>query len=411
MKRLLIAIAVFGGVVLLGGCPIYSNQGSEYRVCQDDGCYSCPEPSYSGACINWQCSQNSDCDDGYVCNDQAQCVTAPQGVDAGNCTVAGCPGGYVCKLSNREAPQCVPLGGDAAADGASTIDGGIHEDSGLTGDSATPGLDSAVPPGDSATPGLDSAIPVSDSAIPASDSAIPASDSAIPVSDSATGGHASDAASPSVPCNADLDCGGHGARCIDGACAAQVDLCSDGTQCVVADASCVDGLCEATCSGAVPCPSGYGCDFTRGVCNLDPGACLGAGASTCQGGATCVEGHCVPPCSTGSESGPACAAGQVCINGGCIPDQAATFACRNDGDQGLLSNDCPTGFTCLHHDCYAACDVDASAGACGSVSCKDVTIETGTYGVCAAAGTLGSDCDPAQGKACTSGVCVNGSCE
>jgi hypothetical protein len=44
-------------------------------------------------------------------------------------------------------------------------------------------------------------------------------------------------------------------------------------------------------------------------------------------------------------------------------------------------------------------------------TCKDVTIETGVYAVCAAAGTLGSDCDPAQGKACASGVCINGSCQ
>jgi hypothetical protein len=432
MKRLLVGIAIFGGIGLLGGCPIYSSQGSEYRVCQDDGCYSCPEPSYSGACINWQCSQNSDCDDGYVCNDQAQCVTAPEGVDGGNCTVAGCPDGYVCKLSNGEAPQCVRLGGDAAIEGSSTVDGGSHPDSGSTGDSATPGLDSAVPVGDAAVPvtdsgalGLDSATPVGDAAVPVGDAAVPVADSGalgldsatpvgdaeIPVSDGATGIDASDAASPTVPCNADVDCGGHGARCVDGACAAQVDLCSDGTQCVVAGSSCVDGLCEAACSATAPCPSGYGCDFTRGVCNLDPGACVGAGASTCQGGATCVESHCVPPCSTGGESGTACAAGQVCVNGGCLPDQAATFACRNDGDQGLLSNDCATGFTCLHHDCYAACDVDASAGVCGSASCKDVTIETGTYGVCAAPATLGSDCDPAQGKACASGVCVNGTCE
>jgi hypothetical protein len=90
----------------------------------------------------------------------------------------------------------------------------------------------------------------------------------------------------------------------------------------------------------------------------------------------------------------------------------ATFACLNDGDQGLLSNTCPDGFTCLHHDCYAACDVDASAGACAAPSsCKNVTIETGTYGVCAAPGTLGSDCDPAQGKACAGGVCINGTCQ
>jgi hypothetical protein len=383
MKRLLIGIAIFGVAALLGGCPIYPSQGNEYRVCQADGCYSCPDTSYSGGCIKWQCSQNSDCGDGYVCNDEALCVAAPPDLEAGECSVDGCPDCCVCTQSGGQVRCVVALGGNGGGvDGSNAVDGGSHDDSGVRGDAAS-ATDSAISPGDAA----------------------------IPVGDSATSGDATDAASSLVPCNADGDCGGKGARCVDGACAAQVDLCSDGTQCVVAGYSCVDGLCEATCSGTLPCPSGYGCDFTRGVCDLDPGACVGSGASTCQGGATCVDGHCVPPCSAGAEGAASCAGGQVCVNGGCIPDQAATFACLNDGDQGLLSNDCPTGFTCLHHDCYAACDVDASAGACGSATCKDVTIETGTYGVCAAPGTLGSDCDPAQGKACASGVCINGSCE
>jgi hypothetical protein len=67
----------------------------------------------------------------------------------------------------------------------------------------------------------------------------------------------------------------------------------------------------------------------------------------------------------------------------------------------------------LHHSCYAACDPDAGT-ACPAGHppiCKNVTIETGTYGVCASAANLGSDCDPAQGKYCTSGVCIDGYCK
>jgi hypothetical protein len=364
---------MFGAAALLGGCPIYPNQ--EQRVCQDNGCYSCPDTSVSGACIPWQCSSDNDCASGYVCDDQAQCVLPPPVLDAGDCSMNGCPAGYVCKLSGGAA-QCVllPTPGDAGVDGSRAVDSGHGGEGGDSG-SADSGS-----PGDSAT-------------------SVDAADAA-------------EASVPTVPCNADTECAGSGgARCIDGACTSQVGLCSDGTQCVVAGSSCVDGLCEATCSATLPCPSGFGCDFTRGICNLNPGACAGSGASTCQGGATCVETHCVPPCSADTEGGAACAAGQVCVNGGCIPDQAASFACRNDGDQGLLSNTCPTGFTCLHHDCYAACDVDASTSDCTAGSCKNVTIETGTYGVCGAAGTLGSDCDPAQGKTCATGVCVNGACE
>jgi hypothetical protein len=388
MNRLLLGVAMLGAAALLGGCPIYSNQGAEYRVCQGGGCYSCPDTSYSGACINWQCSQNSDCDPGYVCNDQAECV--PQstygdgGGEEGDCSVNGCPDGYVCKLSNGTA-QCVSLGGsDAGTDASSGTDSG-------TTDAAT-GSDSGASTADSGSSTADSG----------------------GSTDSGTAGDtssSSDAPSSTTnPCNADTDCGGNGSKCVNGECAAQVDLCSDATQCVVAGEVCVDGLCEPTCNATTPCPSGYACDFTRGVCNLDPDACSGSGTSTCQGGAICVETHCVPPCSV-TEGGAACAAGQVCVNGGCIPNQAASFACLNDGDQGLLSNTCASGYTCLHHDCYLACDVDASASACGSQTCKDVTIETGTYGVCAAVGTLGSQCDPAQGKYCATGVCINGSCE
>ena len=360
MKRLLLGMGILGAAAFLGGCPIYPSQSNEYRVCQGSGCYSCPDTSYSGACITWQCSEDSDCDSGYVCSDQDQCVPAPPpAADAGDCSVNGCPDGYVCKLSNGVA-QCVSMGG-------SGHDGGT---------------DGPVSQGDGAT-----------------------------TSD------AGDGSVTSGPCNADSDCSGAGALCVDGECTTQVGLCSDGTQCKAQGSSCVDGICEPTCSGSIPCPSGYGCDFTRGVCNLNPGPCTGSGTSSCQGGATCVEGHCVPPCESTGEGGPACAAGQVCVNGGCIPDQGATFACANDGDEGQLANTCATGYTCLHHDCYPSCDIEAGGGGCGGLSsaggsvCKDVTIETGSYAVCAPSSSmLGSDCDPAQGKACATGVCIDGTC-
>jgi hypothetical protein len=104
----------------------------------------------------------------------------------------------------------------------------------------------------------------------------------------------------------------------------------------------------------------------------------------------------------------------VCVNGGCIPDQAAVFNCANDGQSGVASNGCGMQALCIHHDCYTSCslasNVTANCGDAGA-SCKQITIETGTYGVCGTATTLGSDCDPAQGKACTAGhVCVDGYC-
>ena len=52
MKRLLLGMGILGAAAFLGGCPIYPSQSNEYRVCQGSGCYSCPDTSYSGACID-----------------------------------------------------------------------------------------------------------------------------------------------------------------------------------------------------------------------------------------------------------------------------------------------------------------------------------------------------------------------
>ncbi len=376
MKRVFFGLGLLGVVAALGGCPIYpSQQQSEYQVCTSNGCYSCPDSSYSSACTPWACQSDSDCNQGYVCDvnpndpNYGTCVAgSPPYGDAStpDCSVTGCPAGQVCRLANGVA-QCVsqPGGGgddgggsDAAGDTGSAGDGGMSTEAGTDGS------------GDGA----------------------------------ASGG----------PCNADSQCTAAGSKCIDGQCTTQIHLCSDGSQCSVAGSACVDGVCEPHCSGSSPCPNGYACDLTRGVCNLNPGACTGTGTAGCQGGATCVETHCVPPCST-SDAGPACPSGQVCVAGGCIPDQGATFSCQNDGENGQLATTCATNSICLHHDCYAACDADASpsfAPCATGQTCKSVTIETGTYSVCGTSSTLGSDCDPAQGKYCSGGkVCVDGYCQ
>jgi hypothetical protein len=123
-----------------------------------------------------------------------------------------------------------------------------------------------------------------------------------------------------------------------------------------------------------------------------------------------VEGRCVAPCSSG-DSGSSCPAGQLCVNGGCIPDEAAKFACKNDGQSGVLANQCSDTEICLHHDCYAACEPDGGGCADPTAVCTEVTVTAGTYAVCTTSSNLGSDCDPAIGKACVSGVCIDGYCK
>lgn len=376
MKRVFFGVGLLGVVAVLGGCPIYPSQQSEYQVCTSTGCYSCPDSSYSSACTPWACESDSDCNQGYVCdsnpNDSSYGTCVPgysSGSDAstGDCSVTGCPAGQVCRLADGVA-QCVTLPGGGDDGGGGSPD--------ATGDAPASGDGGMV-----SEAGVDAA------------------------GDAATGGG---------PCNADTDCTAAGSKCVDGQCATQLHLCSDGSQCNVSGSACVDGVCEPHCSGTSPCPTGYSCDLTRGVCNINPSSCTGSGVSSCLGGTTCVDTHCVPPCSA-SDAGPACPSGQVCVNGGCIPDQGASFACTNDGENGQLATTCDTNSICLHHDCYAACNADAgptSAQCAGMQTCKSVTIETGTYSVCGTSTTLGSDCDPSQGKYCSgSKVCVDGYCE
>ncbi len=414
MKRFLLGITILGAAAALAGCPIYPNSsqyGAEYQVCNPTGCYSCPDPSYSSACVPWACQGDSDCGGGYVCSADGQgggsCVPGSSGPpDAGQgCTVpsdcpsgttcgqdgachegdcgqaqVGCPNGYVCRLAGGQA-SCVPNGAPPASDA------GGNEDTGPP--PAPDASEDVTAPGDDA------------STTEASTSDDSSSSADAPV----------EAPAPNA-CNADSDCTAAGARCIDGACSTQIGLCSDTSQCRVAGEACVDGICEPRCSASTPCPTGYSCDLTRSVCNINPTPCTSSGS--CLGGTVCVEQHCVPPCAATDGSTAVCPVGQVCVNKGCIPDQAVTsFACKNDGESDLLANLCGTQEVCLHHDCYAECTSEGGVGNCAASSevCKQVTIETGTYAVCAKPNTLGSDCDRSQGKSCLAGfVCVDGYC-
>jgi hypothetical protein len=285
-------------------------------------------------------------------------------------------------------------------------------DGSMSLDATAPGTDApseATPPGDAATEGAPADSPTSDEASPDAPGDSPLVSEAggsSPEASSGDGGGLPEA-SASIACNANGDCS-VGAYCVDGQCLPQSQLCSDGSQCAVAGESCVDGFCVPTCSTSAPCPTGFQCNVTLGVCSVNPSPCTGGSTSSCLGGTVCVETHCVPPCSS-AEGGAACPSGQVCVNGGCLPDQKATFTCRNDGSSGQLANTCDPSSVCLHHDCYTACDGDG--GGCPASQCKQVTVHAGTYAVCGTATTLGSECDLATGSACSSGTCVDGYCK
>jgi len=371
MKRLSLGIMGAALAMLLVGCPIYPDTGN-YRVCTANGCFDCPDKTYSGACIPWLCEVNADCADGFVCLAGNTCTAASladAGAGTGSCTTpAECPSGSVCGQDNAcHAGDCG--GGVGCPTGyVCTVADGRAQCLSATG------------------AGTDASGGGSDGSADAS---------------------ITDDASIAVSCNADSQCAG-GSKCINGQCVAQNQLCTDTTQCIASGESCVDGRCTPPCSSSAPCPTGYSCDFThaRNVCTINPNVCTGG--TPCQGGAVCVEGHCVAPCASG-DADAACSNGQVCVNGGCIPNERASFTCKNAGQSGPLADSCGAGSICLHGHCYIACDADA--GSCITPSsCKQVAVTQGSFGVCAAAADLGTDCDPAAGRYCDAGPCINGYC-
>ncbi len=395
MKHIVLCVSILSAAALIGGCPIYSSNAANYRVCDAFTCYDCPDPFLSSSCVNWQCGSPSDCDQGFAC-ESGRCTSASSssgstgGASGRDCGVTGCAVGSVCKLSGGVA-TCVPIG--------------------------TPGIDSSAPPqvdasleGASANDG-----PFDDAndafGTPDASDAARSFDAAGDSPHAIDGSDSSGLALQRSPCNADGDCGSLATKCVDGLCTPTSELCSDGTQCVVPGDACLDGVCEPRCDAGSPCATGFQCDLTRGVCNIDSNPCSGAGTSTCLGGTTCVEGHCVPPCSVG-DAGSACPSYQQCVNGGCLPGQGAFFSCKNDGQSGLLSNGCGTTSICLHHSCYTACVPDAGSAECGNATaqCKDVSVASGTYSVCGTPSNLGSACDVAAGKRCDAGVCLDGYC-
>src|SRR5579864_9522856 len=105
MKRALLGVSVVAVATVLGGCPVYS--GSDYRVCDGQTCYDCPDPSYSGMCIPWSCSTDADCAGGYSCATSGQCTAGAPPAPSADCSTTGCAAGEVCLLSGGVA-QCVP---------------------------------------------------------------------------------------------------------------------------------------------------------------------------------------------------------------------------------------------------------------------------------------------------------------
>jgi hypothetical protein len=403
MKRVLVGVTVLGTLAILAGCPIYpsNSDGGSFQVCDSDACFDCPDPSYSDACVYWSCNTSQDCPYGYSCGDVATAgggglaclaATAEDASLGGGCG-SGCPNGYICAIANG-GTSCIPIGvlpiDDAGV--VTNLDASI-----VSSDGSTTVWEDAPFDATSATSWDGGDASVADGAL--------SGDGALLLSDGAT---AIEAGALGALCNADTQCStaGAGAKCVDGLCTPQSQLCSDGTQCLAPGEVCVDGICLPVCSASSACAAGYACDFILGVCSGNPDPCTSS--ASCSGGAVCVEGHCAAPCAA-PDSNVECAYGQVCVNGGCIPDQEAQFTCSIDGATCTLSGG-GTG-VCVHGDCYIACP---DGGGCSGAApvCKSVPDNRGSYEVCGTASDLGDECNAAVGAYCTGGaLCVDGYCK
>lgn len=353
MKRA-VSFVFFGlGMAVLAGCPIYPSDRA-HRVCVGGDCFECPDAYYSSICTAWTCAGPGDCPSGYTCTSDQRCkftdALPPPGSGNPGCTKpSDCPNGN-CGADNK-----------------------CH-----AGDCSTTGCPSGyvchLASGSNGAP------------------------QCVPTIGDGNGGVTSS-------CKSDKDCPSPaGSKCLTGTCVPPQDQCADATQCP-GDAQCVDGACTPTCSASKPCPTGYGCDTAKGVCTQNPTPCTTS--AQCGNGKVCVQEHCVEPCGAGGT----CGAGLKCVDGGCTPDQRPVFTCNTEGVQ----DTCQSGSICLRHSCYIACTADAGVDQCKNADrfnqCKPVTTSSGTYHVCGSTENLGTECDPTQGKHCTSPrICIDGYC-
>jgi hypothetical protein len=423
MKRFLLGITTFGAAAFLAGCPIYSDTGN-YRVCDSQTCWDCPDTTLSNACVQWPCNSSDDCGNGYLCDYNSRTCTSgipstdtstDTSTSTGTTTTASCgadalcPSGEVCGQDlSCHLGDCGTWGCPASLTCVVVMGSAQCLASSQTlGDGAAP---STADAGDSST----SAPLANDAALidgPFVDGASDASFDSAPLADAT----AEAAPPPIVRCNSDTACGSSGARCVDGICTAQTALCFDSTQCGAGD-SCVDGLCTPQCGPGGVCPTGFSCDFTSGrnVCSYNPSPC--SAAAPCQNGGACVEGHCALPCPFVADAGDAsaCPGSEICVNGGCIPDQHATLWCTNNGSSGSFANACDDNAICLHHDCLTACGLVDGADDCAAPNaCTTVTSGSNSYRVCGNGANLTNACDPADPTAapCETGlICIDGVC-
>ncbi len=178
---------------------------------------------------------------------------------------------------------------------------------------------------------------------------------------------------------------------LDDDCNGKVD---DGATCPTAGDQCVNGRCVPPCStGEFQCDPGKVCDSNSGLC-VDP-TCLN---KTCPSAQVCRNGSCVTPCD-----GVVCPYGTRCVGDACV-DLCASVKCSAGQvcREGICFDGCAS---CSGVSCGSGLKCDAPSGDCVDPSCT-TSCAKGTH---CASGSCVDDCAGAKcpdGSTCTAGACV-----
>ncbi|MDB4947163.1 MAG: hypothetical protein JWP97_6697 [Labilithrix sp.] len=272
----------------LAGCPIYSDDAHSNRVCVGSDCYSCPDDYVSDSCYGYSCYGDSDCPSGYSCGSNSKCqytggkpppptggtsctvptdcpVGATCGSDntchTGDCSTAGCPSAYVCKLTNGS-PSC-----QAASGGGST---------------STCSKDA-----DCSTPGAKC---LSGTCVNAPDQCADGTQCA--AGSQCVGGECTPSCSSTKACPTGYTCDE-----AKGVCTGNPTTCTSSSQCS-GGTVCVQQHCVDSCGPGSTCPSGLVC--VDGGCTPDEKpvfTCATDGVQDkCQAGSLCLRHSCYISC-------------------------------------------------------------------------------------------------------------------
>ena len=344
MKKLATILGATTMAVILSGCPIWIERSDVHWECGwdcADGCSldsECPEGYFceDGFCdATWYCDWDESCPAGYTCDDRDTCVPVrPVTCDED----ADCEDGF-CTAEDGEEGLCVTTGPCTIDDDCAAFGPGLACD--------------------------ERGICIPDEG---------------PCPDGECG------------CTADTECD-LGRLCINSRCTDPGFVCVFDFECA-SGALCMNNECHATC-GEADCPVGQGCE--AGICMTPP-----VGFDNCVydedcgvvGAFACINASCHPTCQDREE----CAEGEACSGGVCRADVRPIRSCTEGG------GDCDGGMDCVRGICRMPCAAEINCADQGDMTvCHDdfCRFEVELDYTCIRA----SECN--EGAACVNGGCVS----